>query len=126
MTEYKVGTVDGAWGTVVDWREGGLRTGFARPDGIYEVGVLNPRLALELTKLMLNDVSVPSRSLLCALDSTERTALDALRMSSANLAFRSTDASWACSTACLNPSLGIRNCLGVEGRGGAWSAGGGA
>jgi hypothetical protein len=110
----------------VDWREGGLRVGFARLEGKYEAGALNPRLAFELMKLMLNDVSVPSRSLLCAWDSTERTSLDALRMSSANLVVRSTDASWACSTACLKPSLGIRNCLGVEGRGGTWSAGGGA
>jgi hypothetical protein len=49
-----------------------------------------------------------------------------LRMSSANLvAFDPPTLPVACSTACLNPSLGIRNCLGVEGRGGTWNAGGG-
>jgi hypothetical protein len=126
MTEYNGLEGAGDEGDeVVDWREAGLRTGFARLGGVYEAGMPSPRLALELMKLMLNDPSVPSRSLLCDLDSTERTSLHALRMSSANLVVRSTDASCACSTACLNPSFGIRNCLGVEGRGGTWSAGGG-
>ncbi len=79
-----------------------------------------PRLVLEFMKLILNDVAmednVPSRSLLCALGSMARIALDALRISSANLLFWSTTSSCACSTTCLNPNLGIRNCLGVEGR----------
>ena len=121
-----MGVAGGGYDPAVDWREGGLCIGFARLGGRYEDGILKPRLALELMKLMLvNEVRVPSRSLLCALDSTERTALDVLRMSSANFDIRSADGSWACSTVCLNPSLGIRNCLGVEGRGGACNAGGG-
>ena len=115
---------------ISDCMDGGLRN-LLRLCGT-EFGVEMPpipRLAFEPMKLMLNDVaivaSVPSRSLLCALGSMARIALDALRISSANLLFWTTTDPRTCSTTCLNPNLGIRNCLGVEGRWGKSEAGAG-
>jgi hypothetical protein len=92
MLQREVKAADGEREIVaMDCKDGGLRMALARLCGRWleteELAMPRPAV-VELMKAMFNDVALlaidPSRSFLDTLTSFELTALDALRMSSAN------------------------------------------
>jgi hypothetical protein len=94
MAQSEVSAASGGceW-EATECKDGGLRMAQPRLDGrkLEADALATPRLAFGPMKPILSDVeivaSVPSRSLLGALGPTARIALDALRISSANLLF---------------------------------------